>query len=173
MRIYLPSTLDELDATAAAAATLAAVPRDGSGAGSAAVVASFGPRQVHAVTPALRAALPDEDEEGLEFAALLAAADDALLRLAARPDSPRLRLVLSLDVDEADLAAVVDADQAPSAALLRDRVGLDVVVCAHVDEPAASADIARAAAGDAAAAERLDDVDLLWYDATELAAIPR
>lgn len=169
MRIYLPSTLDELDSTAAAAATRAVVPPDGSGG----AVGSFGPRVVHAVTSALRVALPDEDEEGLEFAALLAAADDALLRVAARPDAPRLRLVLSLDVAEADLTVVDDDDQAPSAALLRVAVGRDVVVCAHVDEPAASADVERAVAGDAGAAERLDDVDLLWYDATELAAIPR
>ena len=52
-------------------------------------------------------------------------------------------------------------------------MGRDVVVCAHVDEPAASPDVERAVAGDAGAAERLDDVDLLWYDATELSAIPR
>ncbi|HEX5331580.1 MAG TPA: hypothetical protein VFW79_02970 [Cellulomonas sp.] len=165
MRIYLPSTLDELDATAKGAE----VSSDGPGS----AVASFEPRIVHAVTPALRAALPDEDEEGLEFVALLAAADEALLRIAARPDAPRLRLVLSLDVSEADLAAMDDDDQAPSAIRLRVAVGRDDLVCAHVDEPAASADVERALAGDAGAAERLDDLDLLWYDATELAAIPR
>src|SRR5674476_1255397 len=54
-RIYLPSTLLELDS------------RHG-----------LAPRLVHAVTPALRAALPDEDEEGLEYAAQLLAADDSL-----------------------------------------------------------------------------------------------
>ena len=104
VRIYLPSTLDELDTTAT---------RSG---GSGNAVASFEPRIVHAVTPALREALPDEDEEGLEFLALLAAADEALLRIGARPDAPRLRLVLSLDVPEADLKAIDDDDdQAPSA----------------------------------------------------------
>ena len=162
VRIYLPSTLDELDTTAT---------RSG-GPGNA--VASFEPRIVHAVTPALREALPDEDEEGLEFLALLAAADEALLRIGARPDAPRLRLVLSLDVPEADLKAIDDDDdQAPSAIRLLVAVGRDDLVCAHVDEPAASADVERALAGDAEAAERLDDLDLLWYDATELAAIPR
>ncbi|CAN5251566.1 hypothetical protein BH11ACT1_BH11ACT1_06970 [soil metagenome] len=161
VRIYLPSTLDELDTTAN---------RSG-GPGNA--VASFGPRIVHAVTPALREALPDEDEEGLEFLALLAAADEALLRIAARADAPRLRLVLSLDVPETDLGAIDDDDQAPSAMRLLVAVGRADLVCAHVDEPAASADVERALAGDAEAAERLDDLDLLWYDATELAAIPR
>jgi hypothetical protein len=163
VRIYLPSTLDELDATGTS------VP---SGEPGDAVV-SFGPRIVHAVTPALRAAFPDEDEDGLEFAALLAAADDALLRVAARPDAPRLRLVLALDVPDADLTAVDDDDLAPSAALLAVSVGRDDIVCAHVDEPAASAEVERAVAGDAGAAERLADRDLLWYDATELSAIPR
>ncbi|PVU83957.1 hypothetical protein DDP54_02560 [Cellulomonas sp. WB94] len=128
---------------------------------------------VHAVTAALRAALPDEDEEGLEFVALLAAADEVLLRLAGRPDAPRLRLVLSVDVPEADLTAVDDDERAPSAAQLRVAVKRDDIVCAHVDEPAASADVERAVAGDSGAVERLDDLDLLWYDATELSAIPR
>jgi len=160
VRIYLPSTLDELDASAPA----------GAPAGAA---MSFEPRVVHAVTAALRAVLPDEDEEGLEFAALLAAADDALLRVAARPDAPRLRLVLSLDVPEADVTALDDDERAPSAAQLRIAVRRGDIVCAHVDEPAASADVERAAAGDPGATERLDDRDLLWYDATELSAIPR
>ncbi|WP_197711289.1 hypothetical protein [Cellulomonas sp. WB94] len=162
MRIYLPSTLDELDATGA-------VPSGAPGG----AVASFEPRIVHAVTAALRAALPDEDEEGLEFVALLAAADEVLLRLAGRPDAPRLRLVLSVDVPEADLTAVDDDERAPSAAQLRVAVKRDDIVCAHVDEPAASADVERAVAGDSGAVERLDDLDLLWYDATELSAIPR
>jgi len=165
VRIYLPSTLDELDATGA--------PVPSTSGGQAAE--SFGPRIVHAVTPALRAALPDEDEDGLEYAALLAAADDALTRVAARPDAPRLRLVLALDVPDADLTAVDDDDDelAPSAALLPVAVGRDDVVCAHVDEPSASAEVERAVAGDVGAAERLADRDLLWYDATELSAIPR
>jgi hypothetical protein len=163
VRIYLPSTLDELDATGSP------VPSDDPGRAT----GSFGSRIVHAATAALRAALPDEDEEGLEFAALLAAADDALLRVAARPNAPRLRLVLALDVPGADLTAVDDDDLAPSAALLPVSVGRDDIVCAHVDEPAASAEVERAVAGDVDAAERLADRDLLWYDATELSAIPR
>jgi hypothetical protein len=163
VRIYLPATLDELDATGTPAPFTSGDRAPG----------SFGPRIVHAVTPALRAALPDEDDDGLEFAALLAAADDALLRVAASPDAPRLRLVLALDVPDADLTAVDDDELAPSAALLPTAVGRDDIVCAHVDEPAASAEVERAVAGDVGAAERLADRDLLWYDATELSAIPR
>ena len=71
MRIYLPTTLDELD-------RLGGDP---------------GPRRAHAVTAALRAALPDEDDEGWEFVAQLVAADESLALLADRPGAPRLRLV--------------------------------------------------------------------------------
>jgi hypothetical protein len=47
------------------------------------------------------------------------------------------------------------------------------VVCAHVDEPAAKDEVARALDGDDAALDALAERDLLWYDATELARIPR
>ncbi|MDM7831714.1 DUF6912 family protein [Cellulomonas edaphi] len=150
MRIYLPATLDELDATLLPA------------------------RRGHAVTPALRLALPDEDEEGLEFAAQLMAADDSLDLLRDAPDAPRLRVVLSLDVADGRVSAVDDADDgAPSLVEVSGDVPVAEVVCAHVDEHGAAAVVAAALAGDEAAGERLDDADLLWYDATELAQIPR
>ena len=66
VRIYLPASLDELD------------PASG----------PLSARRAHAVTPALRAMFPDEDDEGLEYAAQLAAADDSLgaaRRAAGRP----------------------------------------------------------------------------------------
>ena len=125
------------------------------------------------VTPALRAALPDEDEEGLEFAAQLAAADDSLLRLAERPSAPHLRLVLAVDVPDAALVAVVDSDAAPSVAELTVAVALSELVSAHVDELDAAADVERAMTGDEHAVERLAQRHLLWYDASELTAIPR
>ena len=65
MRIYLPASLDQLDP---ASGPLTA-------------------RRAHAVTPALRAMFSDEDDEGLEYAAQLAAADDSLELLADRPDA--------------------------------------------------------------------------------------
>jgi hypothetical protein len=143
MRIYLPSTLGELD------------PRHG-----------LAPRLVHAVTPALRAALPDEDEEGLEFAAQLLAADDSLERLEGQ-SAPRRRVVVAADVPEVIVESVDDA-HAPSVVRLTSTVGWDDVACAHVDEPAAVADVTAALAGDPHAAERLAERDLLWYDASEL-----
>lgn len=160
VRLYLPATLDELDE-----------PRDP--AAAPAGTTDLAPRRGHAVTAALRAALPDEDEEGVEFAAQLAAADDALLLLAGRPAAPALRLVVTVEVPDASVAPVPDPTAAASAVELIVPVPRDRIVCAHVDEPAARADIDRALTGDAAAVEALAERDLLWYDATELAHIPR
>ena len=142
MRIYLPSSFAELD--------------QGRG---------LAPRLVHAVTPALRAALPDEDEEGLEFAAQLLAADDSLERLGAAV--PPRRVVITADVPEAVVDSVEDA-HAPSVVRLTTTIGWDDVACAHVDEKAAEADVTATLGGDDEAAERLAERDLLWYDASEL-----
>lgn len=159
MRLYLPATLDELDALLGAGTPLAA------------------PRRAHAVTPALAALLPDEDEEGVEFAAQLMAADDALVLLAARPGAPGLRLVVTVEVpdDAVDAGPAGDdtGDEAASLVALTSPVVLDDVVCAHVDEPAARDEVARALDGDDAALDALAERDLLWYDATELDRIPR
>ncbi|WP_019136694.1 DUF6912 family protein [Cellulomonas massiliensis] len=145
MRIYLPATLDELDG-------------------------ALRPRRAHAVTSALRAELPDEDDEGLEFAAQLAAAAGSLELIAASPDAPRLRLVVSADVPD---AAVTVAEGAEPSAVDVGLVAPDAIACVHVDEPQARPDVERAIAGDADAAERLEEADLLWYDVSELRAIPR
>lgn len=161
VRLYLPATLDELDDLLGGRAPLAA------------------PRRAHAVTPALTALLPDEDEEGVEFAAQLMAADDALVLLASRPDAPGLRLVVTVEVpdDAVRDGAPEDGDgvddEAASLVTLTAPATLDVVVCAHVDEPAAKDEVARALDGDDAALDSLAERDLLWYDATELTRIPR
>lgn len=146
MRIYLPSSLAEL------------------GGGT-----RFAPRVVHAVTPGLRAALPDEDEEGLEYAAQLLAADDSLDGLDTSTRAGRRRVVVAADVPDAVVDTVEDGEShAPSAVRLTSAVGWDDVACAHVDEAAAEADVVAAAAGDEAAVERLAERDLLWYDVSEL-----
>lgn len=147
MRIYLPSSLTEL--------------ADPEG---------LTPRVVHAVTPALRAALPDEDEEGLEFSAQLLAADDSLDGLA---DAPPRRVVVAADVPQDAVAPLDDDELAPSAVRLLSAVTWDLVACAHVDEPGAAPDVVAALAGDEEAGERLVERDLLWYDASELAALAR
>lgn len=161
VRLYLPATLDELDHLLREGTPLPA------------------PRRAHAVTPALAALLPDEDEEGVEFAAQLMAADDALVLLASRPDAPGLRLVVTVEVaDDAvregapEEGAGVD-DEAASLVTLAAAVSLDEVVCAHVDEPAARDEVARALDGDDAALDAVAERDLLWYDVSELDRIPR
>ncbi len=159
MRLYLPATLDELDEPSDAGATPGTI--------------DLAPRRAHAVTAALRAALPDEDEEGLEFAAQLAAADDALLLLAGRPQAPALRLVVTVEVPDGLVAPVADPSAAASAVELTAPAPRDRLVCVHVDEPEARPDIVRALSGEAAGVEALVERDLLWYDATELAHIPR
>ena len=151
MRIYLPATLDQIEPTAG----------------------PLTPRRVHTVTPALRAMFPDDDDEGLEFAAQLAAADDSLALLGAAPGAPRLRLVGSVDVTADDVRALDDDDEVPSAVDLLHAVDLDDIACVHVDEPGVGADVAGAITGDDDAIARLDERDLLWYDASELGSIPR
>jgi hypothetical protein len=147
VRIYLPAVLTEL--------------ADPSG---------LGPRTVHAVTPALREALPDEDDEGLEYSAQLLAADDSLERLADHPDAVRRRVVVAADVPEEVVRPVVDPDL-PSVVELVEPVSWGDVACAHVDEAAAEGDVVAALDGDELAADRLAERDLLWYDVTELAGL--
>jgi hypothetical protein len=161
VRLYLPATLDELDDLLQGRAPLAA------------------PRRAHAVTPALAALLPEEDEEGVEFAAQLMAADDSLVLLASRAEAAGLRLVVTVEVPDGAVSAAAPEDgadvddEAASLVTLTEAVTLDDVVCAHVDEPAARAEVARALDGDDAALDALAERDLLWYDVSELDRIPR
>lgn len=153
MRLYLPATLDELTATTEGDALLAG-------------------RTAHAVTQALRAALPDEDEEGWEFAAHLAAADDSLDLLRSRPEAPALRLVVTVDVPDDAVDAGPQPGAMPSAVLLTRAATLAEVACVHVDEPTVAGDVRAALSGDVAADERVAEADLLWYDVSEIGDIP-
>lgn len=128
-------------------------------------------RRAHAVTGALAAALPQDDDEGLEYAALLAAADASVLLVAAQPDAPRRRVVVSADVAVQATGPVTGTDPAPSAIEVVTTVAWSQVACVHVDEEAAEGDVKAAIQGDPGAAERLVDRDLLWYDVSELAVL--
>lgn len=147
MRIYLPSTVTEL-----------------AGRG-------LGPRLVHAVTPQLRRALPEEDDEGLEYAAQLLAADDSLDLLDVTARAGRRRVVVAADVPEAVIDALDGDEHAPSAVRLTVSIGWEDVACAHVDEAAAEHDVVAATGGDEDALERLAERDLLWYDVSELPSL--
>jgi hypothetical protein len=156
VRLYVPATPDELATLTGPAASLAA------------------PRRAHAVTPRLSGLLPDEDEEGWEFAAQLMAADDALVLLASRPQAPTLRLVITVEVADSAVDVTPAAEDEPASLVqLTEALALDDVVCALVDEPAARAEVVRALDGDDAALDALAERDLLWYDVSELTRIPR
>lgn len=148
MRIYLPATFAEIDDH----------PRP------------LPPRHAHAVTPDVRAVLPREDEEAWEFVAQLAAADDSLERGAA--DDVPLRLVIVADVPDGGVQILEGAAE-PSAVRLSAPVEWRDVVCLLVDEPEAAPDVRAVRDGDASAGARLEDRDLLWYDVSEIADVPR
>lgn len=145
MRVYIPATREDLHAD------------------------DLAPELVHAVTPALRALSPEEDEEVLEAVAYLAAADDSTRLVGARSSVPQ-RVVLAADVPASSLLSptgpALETALAPAGP-----IPWDAVVSVHVDEVAARPEIAAAARGDEAAFERSVDLDLLWFDATERAAV--
>ncbi|KAE8763930.1 DUF6912 family protein [Georgenia thermotolerans] len=151
MRVYLPATAADL--------------REERG---------VGPRWAHAVTAALRGALPDEDDEGLEMTATLAAADESVERLAADGSLPR-RVVVAADVPDASVRApeVLGEEQLETAVEVVAPVPWSAVVAIFVDEPEAADDVAAAAAGNEQALERAAERDLLWYDVVELADLRR
>ncbi|WP_418276239.1 DUF6912 family protein [Isoptericola jiangsuensis] len=179
MRLYVPATLDELTAVVPGPTARW----------------DLVPRVAHAVTPQLVAALPDADDEELEYAAFLAAADDSLALVAAGATVP-LRVVVSLEVPD-DAVATGATDHEPDGAPSRTAVVRDVpgarVEAVHVDEPEAAHDVrAVLAAADsphdggsddgegadgederlADAVERVAARDLLWYAPAEIPTIP-
>jgi hypothetical protein len=187
MRIYVPVTLDDLESAVVAGTTARWTLRS---------------RRAHAVTPSLAGALRDEDEEGREYAAFLAAADDSLALVAARAGVPPLRAVVTVEVP--DSAVMVpngggfdggadDGQTAPSLVLVTREVPDLPIVAVHVDEPEAAEDVRAVLAAadeesdaeassdvagesDAAlddALQRVADRDLLWYDGSEVHDIPR
>jgi len=162
MRLYVPATRDELD-TVTTTSSRATWP--------------IGPRVAHAVTPALRAELPDEDDEGVEYAAWLAAADDSLGLVLQGAASP-LRVVVTVEVPDGVVGDAVESGDgvSPSTVQVTDDVQAQVV-CAHVDELEAGPDVLKvgqvAEADLDEALQAVVDRDLLWYDWTELDQAPR
>jgi hypothetical protein len=165
VRVYLPATLPGLAAAGAGGAT----PPAGievAAAGSSAC----------AVTPALREWYREGGIEELEYVALTRAALLSLRLVAAVTGADR-RVVLAADVPDSAIALDPDAD--PAAVRLAKAVRLDQIFSAHVDDPRAAADVRAAAdlvqAADAGdddarfAIDSLDDRELQWYAAQEIA----
>jgi len=135
----------------------------------------------YAVTPALREWYTEGDLEELEYAATSAAARASLRRLAGtlHDTGAARRVVMAVDLPDASVRPAPDVDRA--AVRLHDAVHLSQVVAALVDDPAADADVRRAIealpaaeAGDDDAAFTVDSVEdheLAWYAAQELAAL--
>ena len=146
MRLYVPTKVEALQAA-----------RLTKGGASWSVPAGF----ACAVTPALSAQHPDEDQEGLEWLAFCDAAHMSLGQLVADPSVTPLRVVVSVDVASVEVSLVTDvgsdavADAAhaetstaeawddASASLVRvGQVIADAPVAAvHVDEAQAAADV--------------------------------
>ena len=133
------------------------------------------------MTPALREWYREGDLDELEYAALTRAAH-ASLRLLASSGRGDRRVVLAVDVPDRDVLAVAAdpsrLDEDPAGVTVLSAITFDQVVSAHVDDPAAAADVRAAAslvaaadAGDddaAFAIEGLDDHELQWFAAQEI-----
>lgn len=161
MRVYLPLTV----------AGLGDLHRSGR------IAASTAPLRAHAVTPALRASFgPGADDEELEYAALMAAAYDSLLAIAATSGEPR-RVVVAADVDDTQVAPDRSADDDPTAVVVGDEVGISQCRSVHVDDADAEGEIvlalsrlpqAQAGDGQALAAVSLVEHELMWFATQEI-----
>ncbi len=137
MRIYLPLTLADLQTDSA-----------------------LTDRDAFAATPALRALAPDEDDEGAEYLAFLAAAEAAI------DLGEASRIVAAAD-------ATVSNTPVPGVVRVANLQWRDVVSI-HIDDldnPEVLAAIRAAQGGDEDAREHVSAEGLLWYDASERAHV--
>lgn len=123
------------------------------------------PERGYAVTERLMEISAFDDPDELAEQARDAAAEDSIVELGSR-----LRVVVVVDYPRADVTAVPDAH--PAAVTVTGTVPPGGIACIFLDEEGAESDAKAAAAGDEDALERLEDRELLWYDATELGRLP-
>ena len=119
-----------------------------------------GPLAACGVTPDLRAALVDLDEEELEYAAFMEAARRSVDLLG---DGPLRRVVVSADIAEAA------PGEGFAGLVLADGLALGEVAAVHADEMAAEPGVAAARAD--GSLDVLDDHDLLWFATQEIAEL--
>ncbi|MGB9374090.1 MAG: hypothetical protein WCA82_08020 [Jiangellales bacterium] len=120
----------------------------------------------HAVTPQVRAAGPDGDDDEWEFEAFGDAAAACVALLNGVSGGLR-RVVVSVDLDPADVAPADGPP--PSVVAVPDEVSRRSVAAVHVDDEHAAAVVARVL--DGAPTGLLDDVALDWFDASEIEAL--
>jgi hypothetical protein len=136
------------------------------------------PVRGYAVTPALREWYSSGDIEELEYVAMTHAARESLRLLAADPASPRRRVVLAAEVAD-EHVAVQPGFEEPGLVQVDSPIPLRDIVSGHVDDAAATDEIAAAVAALAAADAGDDDArfavdgaegyELQWYATQELA----
>src|SRR5580698_8045869 len=161
MRVFLPSTLPAL-ARALQTGQLTEAGHE---------VPGF------AVTPALREAYASGNEDELEYAALTEAARASLRLLAGDPAAPPRRVVLAAEIP-AEHVKPDPRDGEPARVVIKQDVQLKDLAAAHVDAPAADADVRSAVqalpaadAGDEDARFTVDGAEgheLGWYATQEL-----
>jgi hypothetical protein len=135
------------------------------------------PLTAFAVTPALREWYASGDQEELEYAAMNVAARASLRLLSADAQAPPRRVTLAADVPDEEVSPAGDPGE-PAAVLVRAAVPVTRLASAHIDDPAAAADVRAALAaipaadqGDADARFTVDGAEgneLLWYAVQEL-----
>lgn len=125
MRVYLPSTLNELRKLLDSG------------------LIGDPPLPGYAVTPALREWYAEGDEEELEYAALSLAARASVRLLDADQDAVRRRVVVVVEVRDEAVSPVPHVDRA--AVKVADAVPLKLVQAVHVDDPSAIPDVTVAA----------------------------
>lgn len=116
-----------------------------------------GPRPAHAVTADLQEAWPDGDQEGWEYAALMAAADESWTRRSA--DDPARRWVLAVEIQDGEAAPRASSPDQPTRIQLPDEVVWRSVAALHVDGD----EVAGGLPG--------EDLDLAWFARQEIGSL--
>lgn len=144
MRVYIPATVVDL-------------PRCADGL--------WEPPLAYAVTERLLEITETDDAD--ELAEI--ARDEAARASVIEVGSP-LRVVVVAELTRAELTP--DPELHPAAVRVSGRIPASAIACAFVDESAATGDVRDAVGGSDDALDRLEERDLLWYDASELANFP-
>lgn len=137
------------------------------------------PLTAFAITPALREWYVDDDDEALEYAAMLEAARGSLRLIDADPSVARRRCVVAADVP--DTAVEIRDDLDRGVVQVTQAVAMSAVASVHVDDADAEPTVAAAAdaiiaadLGDPGSQDAVDDAEgheLSWYASQEVGTL--